>query len=41
MSSLETADAARLAAAAAIDAPGTDEAQWQAARLLDLSLIHI
>lgn len=35
MSSLETADAARLAAAAAIDSPGTDEAEWQAARLPD------
>ncbi|MFF0139381.1 PIG-L deacetylase family protein [Streptomyces sp. NPDC005227] len=35
MSSLETAGAQRLAAAAAIDARGTDEAEWLAAQLPD------
>jgi LmbE family N-acetylglucosaminyl deacetylase len=35
MSTARTADAARQAAAAAIDAQGTDEAEWQEARLPD------
>ncbi|MFC8125646.1 PIG-L deacetylase family protein [Streptomyces sp. NPDC057302] len=35
MSTPRTADAARRAAAAAIDAQGTDEAEWQQARLAD------